>query len=71
MSRFDKEVLAQAFGVAPMAFTEIPKAETYIMQGECLPWTAPKRVPLMSWTTRERIGIASWHRSQGSARRAA
>jgi len=54
-----------------MAFTEIPKAETYIMQGECLPWTAPKRVPLMSWTTREPIGIASWHRSQGSARRAA
>jgi len=34
-------------------------------RAKCLPWTAPKRVPLMSWTTRERIAIASWHRSQG------
>ena len=42
MSRFDKEVLAQAFGVAPMAFTEIPKAETYIMQGEVLALDGPQ-----------------------------
>src|SRR5262249_7649681 len=40
--RFEKEALAQAFGVAPMAFTEIPKAETYIMQGEVLPLDGPQ-----------------------------
>jgi oxalate decarboxylase len=35
-------MLAQAFGVAPRAFTEIPKAETYIMQGEVLALDGPQ-----------------------------
>ena len=65
MSRFDKEVLAQAFGVAPKAFTQFRRRRPTSCRAKCLPWTAPKRVPLMSWTTRERIAIASWHRSQG------
>jgi oxalate decarboxylase len=37
MSRYDKDVLSQAFGVPADAFSEIPKAETYIMQGEVVP----------------------------------
>lgn len=37
MSRHDMEVLSQAFGVPREAFAEIPKAETYIMQGEVVP----------------------------------
>src|SRR5581483_9391751 len=37
MSRYDKDVLAQAFGVPAEAFSAIPKAETYIMQGEVVP----------------------------------
>ena len=37
MSRYDSGVLSQAFGVPADAFAQIPKAETYIMQGEILP----------------------------------
>ena len=37
MSRYDTQVLSQAFGVSAEAFAQIPKAETYIMQGEILP----------------------------------
>jgi oxalate decarboxylase len=37
MSRYDTQVLSQAFGVSAEAFAQIPKAETYIMQGEVVP----------------------------------
>jgi len=33
MSRYDSQVLSQAFGVPAEAFARIPKGETYIMQG--------------------------------------
>jgi len=42
MSRYDAPVLSQALGVAPEAFAQIPKAETYIMQGEVLPLDGPQ-----------------------------
>jgi oxalate decarboxylase len=42
MSRYDAPVLSQALGVAPEAFLQIPKAETYIMQGEVLPLDGPQ-----------------------------
>src|SRR5262249_38350202 len=37
MSRYDGSTLAQALGVSPETFAKIPKAETYIMQGEVVP----------------------------------
>ena len=36
MSRYDSQTLAQAFAVPADTFADIPKAETYIMQGEVL-----------------------------------
>jgi oxalate decarboxylase len=42
MSRLDAETLAQTFGVSASAFAEIPKAETYIMQGEVLALDGPQ-----------------------------
>jgi oxalate decarboxylase len=42
MSRYDPQVLSQAFGVSAEAFAQIPKAETYIMQGEVLPLDGPQ-----------------------------
>jgi oxalate decarboxylase len=42
MSRYDAPVLSQALGVVPEAFAQIPKAETYIMQGEVLPLDGPQ-----------------------------
>jgi oxalate decarboxylase len=42
MSRYDAKALSQAFGVAGEAFARIPKAETYIMQGEVLPLDGPQ-----------------------------
>src|ERR1700754_38813 len=42
MSRYDTRTLAQAFGVSAQAFAAIPKAETYIMQGEVLPLDGPQ-----------------------------
>jgi oxalate decarboxylase len=42
MSRYDSQTLAQAFGVSAEAFAQIPKAETYIMQGEVLPLDGPQ-----------------------------
>jgi oxalate decarboxylase len=42
MSRYDSKALSQAFGVAAETFAEIPKAETYIMQGEVLPLDGPQ-----------------------------
>jgi oxalate decarboxylase len=37
MSRYDSQSLSQALGVSAEAFAQMPKAETYIMQGEVLP----------------------------------
>jgi len=37
MSRYDSQTLAQAFGMPAEAFADIPKAETYIMQGAVIP----------------------------------
>ncbi len=42
MSRYDTQALSQAFGVSAEAFAPIPKAETYIMQGEVLPLDGPQ-----------------------------
>jgi oxalate decarboxylase len=42
MSRYDAKALSQAFGVAGETFAGIPKAETYIMQGEVLPLDGPQ-----------------------------
>ena len=42
MSRYDSTVLAQAFGVPAAAFADIPRAETYIMQGEVLSLDGPQ-----------------------------
>ena len=42
MSRYDVPVLSQALGVSSEAFAGIPKAETYIMQGEVLPLDGPQ-----------------------------
>jgi oxalate decarboxylase len=41
MSRYDAEALSQALGVSVEAFAQIPKAETYIMQGDVLPLDGP------------------------------
>jgi len=42
MSRYDTLVLSQALGVSSEAFAHMPKAETYIMQGEVLPLDGPQ-----------------------------
>src|SRR6195256_2409527 len=42
MSRYDTTTLSQAFGVSADAFAQIPKAETYIMQGEVLSLESPQ-----------------------------
>ena len=42
MSRYDTPLLSQALGVSGEAFAQIPKAETYIMQGEVLPLDGPQ-----------------------------
>ena len=42
MSRYDAPSLSQALGVPAEAFAQIPKAETYIMQGEVLPLDGPQ-----------------------------
>jgi oxalate decarboxylase len=42
MSRYDTQALSQAFGMPTDAFAQIPKAETYIMQGEVLPLDGPQ-----------------------------
>jgi oxalate decarboxylase len=42
MSRYDARALSQAFGVSAETFARIPKAETYIMQGEVLPLDGPQ-----------------------------
>jgi oxalate decarboxylase len=42
MSRYDTQALSQAFGMPTDAFARIPKAETYIMQGEVLPLDGPQ-----------------------------
>jgi oxalate decarboxylase len=42
MSRYDAQTLSQAFGVSAEAFAQIPKAETYIMQGEVLALDGPQ-----------------------------
>jgi oxalate decarboxylase len=42
MSRYDAQSLSQALGLSAEAFAQIPKAETYIMQGEVLPLDGPQ-----------------------------
>ena len=42
MSRYDAQALSQAFGVSATAFGQLPKAETYIMQGDVLPLDGPQ-----------------------------
>jgi oxalate decarboxylase len=42
MSRYDTKALSQAFGVSTEALARIPKAETYIMQGDVLPLDGPQ-----------------------------
>jgi oxalate decarboxylase len=42
MSRYDTQALSQAFGMPTDAFAQIPKAETYIMQGDVLPIDGPQ-----------------------------
>src|SRR6202007_1198433 len=42
MSRYDTPSLSQALGVSAGAFAAIPKAETYIMQGEVVPLDGPQ-----------------------------
>jgi oxalate decarboxylase len=42
MSRYDTQTLSQAFSVSADALAQIPKAETYIMQGEVLPLDGPQ-----------------------------
>ena len=42
MSRYDAPSLSQAFGVSAEAFAQIPKAETYIMQGDVLALDGPQ-----------------------------
>jgi oxalate decarboxylase len=41
MSRYDSQSLSQALGVSAEAFAQIPKSETYIMQGDVLPLDGP------------------------------
>jgi oxalate decarboxylase len=42
MSRYDTQALSQAFGVSAETLGQIPKAETYIMQGDVLPLDGPQ-----------------------------
>lgn len=42
MSRYDPQALSQAFGVSADLLGQIPKAETYIMQGEVLQLDGPQ-----------------------------
>lgn len=42
MSRYDQQALTQAFGASAEVLGQIPKAETYIMQGEVLPLDGPQ-----------------------------
>jgi oxalate decarboxylase len=42
MSRYDAQTLSQALGVSAEALAQIPKAETYIMQGEVVPLDGPQ-----------------------------
>jgi oxalate decarboxylase len=42
MSRYDTRTLAQAYGMPAEAFAPIPKAETYIMQGDVLALEGPQ-----------------------------
>jgi oxalate decarboxylase len=42
LSRYDAPSLSQALGVSAEAFAQIPKAETYIMQGDVLPVDGPQ-----------------------------
>jgi oxalate decarboxylase len=42
MSRYDAKALSQAFSVPSEDFAQIPKAETYIMQGEVLALDGPQ-----------------------------
>jgi oxalate decarboxylase len=42
MSRYDAATLSQALGVSADMFPHMPKAETYIMQGEVLPLDGPQ-----------------------------
>lgn len=42
MSRYDAAILSQAWGVSAEAFAQIPKGETYIMQGEVVPLDGPQ-----------------------------
>jgi oxalate decarboxylase len=42
MSRYDPQALTQAYGVSAEALGQIPKAETYIMQGDVLPLDGPQ-----------------------------
>ena len=51
MSRYDTQALSQALGVSAEVLAQIPKAETYIMQGDVLPLDGPHRhVPPAHWT---------------------
>ncbi|WP_426442595.1 cupin domain-containing protein [Bradyrhizobium genosp. P] len=42
MSRYDSLTLSQALGIPAETFAAVPKAETYIMQGEVLPLDGPQ-----------------------------
>jgi oxalate decarboxylase len=42
MSRYNGPTLAQVFGVSADIFADIPKAETYIMQGDVIPLDGPQ-----------------------------
>jgi oxalate decarboxylase len=42
MSRYDAQSLSQALGVSAEVFAQLPKAETYIMQGDVLPLDGPQ-----------------------------
>ena len=42
MSRYDTAALSQALGISADALAKIPKAETYIMQGDVLPLEGPQ-----------------------------
>ena len=52
--RMERRAVAQAFGVSAEAFAQIPKAETYIMQGEILPLDGQqaRSAVLRKWTPR-------------------
>ena len=41
-ARYDAPSLSQALGLPTEAFAQIPKAETYIMQGEVVPLDGPQ-----------------------------